>query len=222
MGVAAPLQAFWEEGCCLLSPRMEEPETSDASSTGLTLNMQKIQTHEPIRMVLSGAAQSSSSLPLPACPGLGEGRVKLQQNKCCLKSRPRYPNAELPSASTLIHLSYLAWARAGHFSPSLMRSRAAHRRKLLLRARGSEGAVAVVSQLWGGPCGRRTEMWRGGMGHHGPGCAPGFPIPGSHSLGAPGTPRFCSIRTEALGLSLAHIKGGFSSAGAECALGTDL
>lgn len=34
MGVAAPLQAFWEGGCCLPCPRVEEPDMNDASSRG--------------------------------------------------------------------------------------------------------------------------------------------------------------------------------------------
>lgn len=46
--------------------------------------------------------------------GLSHGA---RQNKWSLKSQPSYPNAGLPSAPTLIHLSYLPRAGAGH-SPS--------------------------------------------------------------------------------------------------------
>ena len=81
--MAVPLQAFWEGGCCLSCPRMEEPETSaaDSTSTGLTLNMgrgPKAVCEGHIRTVSSEVVPNSSSLPLLACPGLGEGRVKLQ------------------------------------------------------------------------------------------------------------------------------------------------
>lgn len=68
-------------------------------------------------MVLSGVDQSSRSLPLQLALALGKEGLSCRapQNKCSLKSQPSYPNAGLPSAPTLIHLSYLPWARAGHF-----------------------------------------------------------------------------------------------------------
>lgn len=132
-------------------------------------------------MVLSGDVQSSSSLLfLPHCQlALALGKEGLshraQQNKCFLKSQPSYPNAGLPSAPTLIHLSYLPRARAGHSPSWLTRSRAGDRRKLAestgLKGGHGHGVPAVGWPVW-------SEMWRGGVVHHGAGSTDGFPIPG--------------------------------------------
>lgn len=38
--------------------------------------------------------------------------------------------------------------------------------------------MAMVSQMWGGLCGCRSDKWRGGVIHHGAGSTDGFLIPG--------------------------------------------
>lgn len=63
--MAIPLQAFWEGGCYLSCPRMEEPEMSaaDSSSTGLTFKHgERSKSSKHIRMVSSEVIPNSSSL----------------------------------------------------------------------------------------------------------------------------------------------------------------
>lgn len=145
MGVAIPLQAFWGGGCYLSCPRMEEPEMSaaDSSSTGLTF---KHGERAKVVSTLGWCPQKSSQTPalsLPACCGLGEGRVKLQVSAKQVLSE-KASQATQMLASPLpppLSISLICPGQEQGISPPrLMRTRAGDRRK----------PVLTVCRAWGG------------------------------------------------------------------------